>query len=121
MSDVEPDARTDVERNADVQNAYRHANEGVVELSETFGLGGAGQDRMRVFCECGAPGCSEAIELDRSEYEQVRGDGRHFVLVPGHETEAVERVVARTDRYVIAENNGRAAAIAREQDPRRPA
>lgn len=119
MSDVDPDARADVERNAEVQNAYRHANEAVVELSETFGLGGVDQDRLSVFCECGAPGCSEAIELDRREYEEVRRDGRHFVLVAGHETEAVEHIIVRTDRYVIAQNDGRAAVVARAQDPRR--
>ena len=121
MSDVERDARNDVERNADVQNAYRHANEGVVRMSESFGLGGVGEEPIRVFCECGRPGCSEAIELSRTEYEQVRGDGRHFVLVPGHEAESAEHVVGRTERYVIVENDGRAAALARDDDPRRVA
>ena len=38
-----------------------------------------------------------------NEYDQVRSQDDRFVVYPGHETETLEWVVARTDRFVIVD------------------
>jgi hypothetical protein len=40
-------------------------------------------DWQEFFCECGAPGCDERVELSLQEYETVRLR-QQFVLAPGH-------------------------------------
>ena len=107
------------ERNATNQNVFREVNERVVAVHR--GMDGAPAEPgslLEVFCECGRAGCIERIALSRAEYERVREDSTHFVLAPGHDVTLVERLIARTERYVIVENEGRAAELARAADPR---
>jgi hypothetical protein len=48
----------------------------------------------------------------------VRAGAAQFVLVPGHEIPAIERVVERAASYVVVEKVGDAAEVAEETDPR---
>jgi hypothetical protein len=107
------------QRNAHTQNAFREVNEAITGIGEDLGLGRRGGQPMTVMCECGSADCFERIEISRTEYEAVRADGAHFVLVPGHEVGRVEHVVARSLQYVVAQNHGDAEPIARDNDPRR--
>lgn len=95
---------------------YREVNERVLELEERFGL-----DRRTVafICECSRLACSERIELTPEEYESVRASPTRFVLLPGHEDTTIERILERTERFVVVEKlpGGPAEAAARE-DPR---
>jgi hypothetical protein len=52
-------------------------------------------------CECSALSCREGVALRLGEYEAVRADERHFAVVHGHDLPAVERIVGRTDRYLV--------------------
>jgi hypothetical protein len=63
-----------------------------------------GSSAMEYVCECADPACSETIVVGHVDYEAVRngGDDR-FLVVPGHEREEIERVVARHDRYLVVE------------------
>jgi hypothetical protein len=69
-------------------------------------------------CECGALGCNMLVELTVAEYERVRESATHFVLVPGHEIPAIERVVERDPTYVVVEKLEEAGEVAEETDPR---
>ena len=69
-------------------------------------------------CECGTLRCNMLVELTLDDYERVRASPTHFVVVPGHEIPAVERVVAREETYVVVEKVGEAAEVAEETDPR---
>jgi hypothetical protein len=69
-------------------------------------------------CECGQANCARLIEMTPSEYEHVRGDGRRFAVVPGHEIEPVETVVERNARYAVVRKRGRGGSIAEAMDPR---
>jgi hypothetical protein len=71
-----------------------------------------------VFCECGHGGCSEQLSISWRDYEWVRGDGARFVLAPGHEDPALERVVRGVDGFLVVEKEGEAAALAEHADPR---
>jgi hypothetical protein len=69
-------------------------------------------------CECARLGCNRLIELSVREYEEIRGNPRRFVLVPGHQFPDVETVVATGTRYVIVEKRDLAGEVAEEHDPR---
>jgi hypothetical protein len=72
-----------------------------------------------VICECSVAGCADSLEITPAEYEAVRAVGTRFVVVPGHELPAIERVVAGSDRFRVVEKLGYAAEIAEADDPRR--
>jgi hypothetical protein len=69
-------------------------------------------------CECASLGCNQLIELTLGDYEGVRADARHFVLLPGHEIPAVERIVDRRAAYLVVEKVGLAGKVAEATDPR---
>lgn len=71
-------------------------------------------------CECATPDCTEPVQLTITEYEAVRANPRHFVIVPDerHVRPEAERVVAQADRYWIVEKVGEAAELAEALDPR---
>ena len=78
----------------------------------------APSDVVAFRCECAALGCNVLIELTLAEYESVRANARQFVLAPGHELPEVERVIRRTDAYVVVEKFGEAGQVADTTDPR---
>jgi hypothetical protein len=96
------------------QMAFREVNERIAELTAEWR-----QTEMSLFvCECSNPGCAESLEITPAEYEWVRGDGARFVVLNGHQSREMERVVEGNGRFLIVEKIGSAAAIARDSDPR---
>jgi hypothetical protein len=107
----------DFTRAVEAEVALRNVNDLIIEVA---------RDRFEllaghVVCECSQPRCAELLPLTLEDYERIRSDGRRFVLVPGHEHDALETVVAGGDGYVVAEKRGRAGELAVLNDPRRPA
>jgi hypothetical protein len=47
--------------------------------------------------------CAGQIEMTVAEYEEIRGQDDRFALVPGHESEELEDVIRRTDRFVVVD------------------
>ncbi len=76
-------------------------------------------ERFPFRCECGVLGCNMLVELTLPEYEEVRRFPTRFFMVDGHQMPETEHVVARTDRYIVAEKEEAAASVARDADPRR--
>ena len=96
------------------ESAFRKVNEGI-----DAGRGLTGADQLIAFvCECGRLGCTEMIELSVSAYQRVRSSGRQFIVRPGHEDLASERVVDQGNGYVVTEKTGVAGEKAEELDPR---
>jgi hypothetical protein len=93
---------------------FRRVNEGMEA--------GQGPDGLLTFvCECGRLGCNKLIQLTRDEYENVRAGPRQFAIVDGHEIPEVERIVHRTDRFIVVEKAGQPEAeVVERTDPRRP-
>ena len=83
---------------------------------------GEGDSGPAVFvCECGRLGCSSTVELEIAEYEQVRTNFDRFLVLPGHEIEAVDRVVERHPEYlVVIKPDEGAQQRARDADERTP-
>lgn len=96
---------------------FREVNERVEEINER--LDGESGDSIVIFvCECGNADCMEQIELRRTEYETIRGNPKHFAVLPGHEDMRIARVVERHQGFLVAEKKGEAAEMAIEHDPR---
>jgi hypothetical protein len=99
-------------RIAHTETLFRSVNERIAESAERFSAD--------IVCECADPACAERIPATLDQYEEVRADATHFLLVPGHELEEVERVVRRPHkRLAVVEKFDRIIARAvRRVDPR---
>src|SRR5438132_12689920 len=96
--------------------AFRSANERLREIAEGFSVV---TEKAQFVCECGATDCMAPIELSLEEYERVRSDPKWFVIKPGHETGAVERVLWAGEGYRVVEKlPGGPAGAAIKEDPR---
>ena len=112
-----------LERQARNESLIREMNERIEQLDRAAEAGLEGEHLVFEFlCECGAgergdAGCEEQIEMTVAEYEVVRQQDDRFALLPGHETEELETVLRRTERYVIVDKKPEAESFV-EHDPR---
>ncbi len=99
---------------AKTESLFRDVNERIAESA-----GGVGLADAEFVCECADPTCTKRLTVDLDEYEEVRGDGTHFLLAPGHELGRIERVIARRPGYqIVRKVHDRVAALARRLNPR---
>lgn len=92
---------------------FRAINERIRELAARFEQ--APGDPLEFVCECADETCVERVSLTTDQYDDVRAIPARFVVVPGHEvTPLVERVVYRSEEFVIVRKVGLAADVARE-------
>lgn len=105
-------------KRAQTEALFRDVNERIAESAARFD-----SEQAEFVCECADPGCTSRIEVPLEQYERVRQDGTHFLLVPGHEDPAIERVVERRrTRAIVEKLEGVVAATVRRLNPRtRPA
>jgi len=92
------------------QALFREVNERIFELR--------GLSSAEVVCECSDASCTNTIRVSAAEYHDVRAHSRRFITLPGHVEDAVERVVAEREGYVIVEKLAEAAAAADRLEPR---
>jgi hypothetical protein len=102
------------ERAAKNQSLFREVNERIDEL-------GASTMFTTFVCECSNARCDDLVPLTREEYEAVRAGSNRFVVLPGHEIPAVDRVVESDARYLVVAKLGKGAAVAEHLDPRKRA
>ena len=102
------------DRLATNEAVFREINEGI-ERGQWPGEDDTG---VRFRCECAQLGCNELLEASIDEYEQVRANGRRFMVVPGHQRLDVELVVETRPGYLVVEKRGQAGVAAEETDPR---
>jgi hypothetical protein len=111
MSDT-ADIEVRRERAARNQALFREVNERIEDLARPA--------YSRAFiCECCNENCNETLSITIEEYEDMRGDGNRFAVLPGHEDRDVEDVVQANGRYLIVAKLGRGGTIAEQLDPRR--
>ena len=98
------------------ESIFRQVNEQIESLNHGFGSDIAS---LTVICECADGDCTERIEIAISDYEQVRSNPRHYIVVPGHELPEFESVIQHEQGYeVVQKRLGEAAKLAEETDPR---
>ena len=102
-------------RIAHTEALFRDVNERIAESADRFNARDA-----EFVCECADPECAERVPATLDQYEDVRSDGTHFLLAPGHELLELERVVKRPHkRFVVVEKfNSIVARTVRRLDPR---
>jgi hypothetical protein len=83
-------AATEPVRIARTESLFHEVNERIAEAA-----GDLGSDYAEFVCECADPACGERFSALLEEYEEVRADGRRFLVAPGHETPTFEQVVTR--------------------------
>jgi hypothetical protein len=69
-------------------------------------------------CECAEQPCRERIPLSREQYESVRSDVRHFLVVPGHVIPELETVVQSFPRHEVIEKPNALLDLLVETEPR---
>ena len=77
---------------------FREVNEAIARTAENFE-----SKKADFVCECADPDCAHRVTATLESYEEVRSDGTHFLLVPGHEEPTVERVIRQAPGYWVVE------------------
>ena len=80
----------------------REVNDRIDEVDEAMRVL-ADDSLLSFYCECGRKGCEERVSMTPTEYHEVRSQRDRFALVPGHESPAIERIVKRSDRYIVVD------------------
>lgn len=101
-------------RIAHTEALFLDVNERIAESAERFDASDA-----EFVCECADAACAERVPATLVQYEEVRSDATHLLLVPGHEVEEMERVVKRPHkRFAIVEKfNAVVARTVRQLNP----
>jgi hypothetical protein len=92
------------ERAARNEEIFRGVNERIEEGAEQHGV----EAPLPFHCECGRASCVGTIEIAPPEYERVVQERYRFVLIPGHQDTAIERVVEDRPEFVVVEKVGEA-------------
>ena len=99
------------------QSLFREVNERLREMNEAF----ESLTRDSEFiCECANRDCVEHVLMTLAEYEEIRANPTHFLVLPDkhHVFPEVEELVKETDNYFVVEKIGDAGAAAIRLDPR---
>jgi hypothetical protein len=94
---------------------FRLANERMADWDERRSSGA----KELYLCECTDRSCLKHVELRREDYERVRSDSRHFLVVTGHVTPDVEKVLEINGDWSIVEKDPDVQEIVEATDPRR--
>ena len=103
-----------LERMARNESLFREGNE---RLGGLRTAAGSPDSSAEFHCECGQDTCSEWIWMKASDYEAVRSQDDRFVVVPGHETPRLERVVERKAGFLVVDKVPEAEELVAD-DPR---
>jgi hypothetical protein len=82
----------------------RTVNDRIETLDEEAGAWTDPKQRFWFQCECGnIDTCNERVQMTLAEYERVRSQRDRFAVLPGHQTDQIERVVEACDRFLIVD------------------
>ena len=101
-----------LERIAKNEAVFRATNREIERVDQESG--GAIDGALEVVCECGRDPCSAVITLTVSEYHSAHSQKDRFVVVPGHQSEEIERVVEDREAYLVVDKFGEAEEIAED-------
>jgi hypothetical protein len=92
------------ERQARNEGLMRTVNERIAALDKRGAEWAVPGQQFEFRCECGRTGgCDGQVLMTLAEYDRVRRQRDRFAIVPGHETDRIEHVVERDERYVIVD------------------
>jgi hypothetical protein len=98
------------ERIAKNETVFRAANREIVQADQE---GGTRPDQLiEVLCECGRQGCGGVVTLTVADYDGVHSQADRFVVLRGHESPEIEKVVEERAGYLVIDKFGEAEDIA---------
>jgi hypothetical protein len=101
------------ERIAKNEMAFRAANRAIEQADQEEG---ARPDQpIEVLCECGRQGCDGVLTLTVADYDAVHSEADRFVVLRGHESPQIEKVVEERAGYLVIDKFGEAEEIAEEE------
>lgn len=116
VTTTEPENGSRVVRIADNESLFREVNE---RIENAIGETSASVDELTGFvCECGQKDCTATVTISPRDYEGIRKDPAHFLVLKGHEVPEAERVVEQRDGFLVVEKVGLGRVIAEAKDPR---
>lgn len=104
-----------LERIAKNEEVFRATNRELARAEEQAGAAADGV--LEVICECGRDSCNGVIKLTVSEYGDVHAQKDRFVVLRGHESPEIERVVDDRGHFLVVDKVGEAEEIV-EDDTR---
>jgi hypothetical protein len=103
----------ELQQQATTEAIFRNVNERIAESAQRFDA-----DEAEFVCECGDS--THRLETPLDDYERVRAKPTRFLLAPGHENDAIEKVVDRRGRFQVVEKAERTVvATVRSLNPRK--
>lgn len=95
---------------------YRSVNREIEHAAKQLGDGPS--DELQLICECGQPDCTATLTLTIASYDDIHRQRDRFAVAPGHENPDLERIVKKTDDFVVVDKFGAAEAAAEaEEEP----
>src|SRR5438093_2595351 len=94
---ISPTVAIHPKRKARREASARKATDQIRQLALSTGRKGR---LVGLLCECGQKDCRASLAVAPGEYEAIRDDPNHRLVAVGHSRQN-ERVVVRTDRYLI--------------------
>jgi hypothetical protein len=82
------------------EERFRRGNHAIEHAAAQMG---ACDELIPFLCECSNASCLGTVTLRGSDYAGLRDHPHHFILLPGHETPGVDKVVGKLGEYVIVE------------------
>jgi len=70
---------------------------------ELVGLSAAHGGIRRIVCECSRRRCTDLLDVTVADYDAVRAHPTRLLVVSGHELASVQRVVTRTRRVAVVQ------------------
>lgn len=102
-------------RAASSQSLLRDVNDRLLDAQRRH----AASSLLEFVCECSRSECQSSLALTAAEYEAVRSGGDRFVVEPGHEAAAFERIAEVHERVTVVAKIGAGRGVARRLDRRR--
>lgn len=56
---------------------------------------------LHFYCECSDENCRQRIIMDPLLYENIHADRSKFVIIPGHETDSIEKIITKKPDYFV--------------------
>src|SRR5919197_6589198 len=103
------------EQRARNEALFRRLNERLKEIDDRLDMAAVGapaSEYEEFFCECGDLECMARLPMTREEYEGVRAHSTWFVVLPGHEQNDIERVIASHEGFSVVQKEPEATEFA---------
>jgi hypothetical protein len=91
--------------NEQVHSGYEETNRMAREDNQPQFLVEHKSDDMPLlfYCECADENCRERIRINIHDYNKIHVKRDQFILIPGHETHQIERIVSKKAGYYIVQ------------------